>query len=118
LLDAIARHPKGLDLMISEGGKGLSGGQRQLVAFTRLMIANPTIWLMDEPTASMDGTTEKRNIEALKERLKPNHTFILVTHKLNLLSMVDRVICISNHKVILDGPRDDVMRRLSGAKLS
>lgn len=113
LLSAIANHPKGLDLMIAEGGKGLSGGQRQLVAFTRLLLSHPSIWLLDEPTASMDTATEQKCMAVLKSCIKPVHTLVLVTHKLNLLSMVDRVICIANHQVIFDGPRDEVLKRMA-----
>ena len=114
LLESISRHPKGLDMVIAEGGKGLSGGQRQLVALTRLLLTNSRIWLLDEPTASMDTKTEQKSLDALKSKIKPEHTLLLVTHKLPLLSMVDRVICILNHHIVLDGPRDEVLKRLAG----
>ena len=112
LLEAISRNPKGLDMMISEGGKGLSGGQRQLVALTRLLMTKSTVWLLDEPTASMDINTESKSIQALKNKIKSDDTFLLVTHKMPLLSLVDRVICIVNHQIVLDGPRDEILRKL------
>ena len=112
LLAAINHHPKGLDLLIAEGGKGLSGGQRQLVAMTRLLLSKPSIWLLDEPTASMDDQTERRCIHALQEAMKSNNTMILVTHKPPLLAMVNRLIVISGHQIILDGPRDSVIAKL------
>lgn len=113
LLSAIANHPKGLDLPIAEGGKGLSGGQRQLVALTRLLISHPTIWLLDEPTASMDSGTEGICLQVLRQEMKPEHTLVLVTHKPNMLALVDRLIVIANHTVMMDGPRDQVLQRLS-----
>jgi ATP-binding cassette subfamily C protein LapB len=113
LIAAISNHPKGLDLLIAEGGKGLSGGQKQLVALTRLLMSNPSIWLLDEPTASMDNATEIQSMVALKNAIKPSDTLILVTHKLSSLSMVDRIICIAGHQIIMDGPREEILRKLT-----
>ena len=112
LLATINNHPKGLDLPIAEGGRGLSGGQRQLVALTRLLLSNPSIWLLDEPTASMDEQTERRSINALMQAIKPEQTMVLVTHKPNLLAMVNRLIVISGHQILIDGPRDVVIAKL------
>ena len=113
LLATVTNHPKGLDLMIVEGGKGLSGGQRQLVALTRVILSKPSLWLLDEPTASMDEASENRCIQFLRETIQPEQTMILVTHKLSLLQMVERLILIHNHEVVLDGPRDEVLKRLA-----
>jgi ATP-binding cassette subfamily C protein LapB len=112
LLSAIMNHPKGLDLVIAEGGKGLSGGQRQLLALTRLFLSNPNVWLLDEPTASMDEQLERRCILLLKESIRKEHTALIVTHKPVLLSLVDRLIVIANHQIVMDGPRDEVIRKL------
>lgn len=118
LLSVIAGHPKGLELPIAEGGKGLSGGQRQLVAFTRLLISQPAVWLLDEPTASMDTATESRCLQLLQQLLKPSDTLVLVTHKTNLLSLVDRLIVIANHELVMDGPRDEIIQRLSAPAMA
>lgn len=112
LLSTVNDHPKGLDLLIAEGGKGLSGGQRQLVAITRLLLGNPSIWLLDEPTASMDEHTEQRCVQALRETVQNTHTVILVTHKPVLLGLVDRLIVVSGHEIVMDGPRDSVIAKL------
>lgn len=109
----IAGHPQGLGLQIAEGGKGLSGGQRQLVAFTRLLLTEPRIWLLDEPTANMDEELERRCLGALRQTMTPEHTLVLVTHKPALLPLVDRLIVVAQHRVVLAGPRDEVLRRLS-----
>lgn len=113
LLSVITNHPQGLELPIAEGGKGLSGGQRQLVAFTRLLISQPAVWLLDEPTASMDTATEARCLQVLQQTLKPEDTLVLVTHKTNLLVLVNRLIVIANHQILMDGPRDEIIKKLS-----
>ena len=110
----IAAHPKGLSREISEGGQGLSGGQRQLVHITRAVLRQPRIWLLDEPTASMDPQLERQVIQTLHHQLthQPNSTLVLVTHKPQLLSLVQRVIVMVNQHIVLDGPRDQVMQKL------
>lgn len=113
LLPFVSRHPQGLDRLIAEGGSGMSGGQRQLVVLTRLLIANPNVWLLDEPTASMDGGTEQQCMGALARALRPEQTMILVTHKPALLSLAERVIVLTPAGIVLDGARDAVLKRLS-----
>ena len=112
LMALIADHPLGLELPISEGGKGLSGGQKQLVAFTRLILTQPRIWLLDEPTASMDDELERRCLATLKDSLTPERTAIIVTHKPSILPLVNHLIVVSQHRVLLSGPRDEVLYSL------
>jgi ATP-binding cassette subfamily C protein LapB len=113
LIGLISRHPKGLDLPINEGGKGLSGGQKQLVAFTRIVLTRPNIWLLDEPTASMDEDSERCCLNILKQQFTPNITAVIVTHKPSILPLVDRIIVVSQQTIVLDGSRDEVLKRLS-----
>jgi ATP-binding cassette subfamily C protein LapB len=108
----IAAHSMGLNLEITEGGIGLSGGQRQLVNLTRVFLRNPQIWLLDEPTASMDRALESQVLNALRNRLTSKDTLILVTHKPELLNLVDRLIVIAGHQVVLDGPKAQVIAQL------
>lgn len=109
----IAAHPLGLDLPISEGGRGLSGGQRQLVGLTRLLIARPKILLLDEPTAAMDGDLEATVVQQVFGKLPQDSTLIVITHKASLLRMVDRIVVLDQGRVVLDGPRSEVLARLA-----
>jgi ATP-binding cassette subfamily C protein LapB len=112
LASVIARHPKGLGQDIHEGGSGLSGGQRQLVNLTRAFLRQPRIWLLDEPTASMDRNLEAHVTDALRGALSPSTTLVLVTHKADMLDLVDRLIVVADHKIVLDGPKNEVLRAL------
>jgi ATP-binding cassette subfamily C protein LapB len=112
LIDLVASHPKGLELPVPEGGQAVSGGQRQLIGITRLMLAQPGVWLMDEPTSSMDTAAERRCITLLREAMQPEHTVLMVTHKESMLPLIDRLIVVARGTIVLDGPRDLVMQRL------
>lgn len=114
LIKLVASHSSGLDLPISEGGKGLSGGQKQLVAFTRLLLTKPTTLLMDEPTASMDNRQELQCINVLSKEFGQGSTLIVATHKMPLLQLVDRIIIMDNQKIVMDGPKEQVLKQLKG----
>jgi ATP-binding cassette subfamily C protein LapB len=112
----ISAHPQGLQQMIHEGGSGLSSGQRQLVNLTRVFLRRPRIWLLDEPTASMDGALEQHILAALSRSLQPEDVLVVVTHKPELLRLVGRIIVVANHQIVMDGPKDVVLQRLSAAR--
>jgi ATP-binding cassette subfamily C protein LapB len=114
LANVIQPHPQGLHQTIDEGGAGLSGGQRQLLNFTRVILRRPRIWLLDDPTASMDKHIEQRIIQVLKHRLRPEDTLVMVTHKSELLELVDRVIVIAQHQIVLDEAKHSALARLAG----
>ncbi|MDM0029876.1 ATP-binding cassette domain-containing protein [Variovorax saccharolyticus] len=113
LASIVKGHRKGFDLPIAEGGAGLSGGQRQLVALTRMILTTPDVWLLDEPTASMDDNSEARAIEALRASMVAGQTMVLVTHKPALLQLVDRVIILTPNGVAVDGPRTQVLNQIT-----
>lgn len=112
LADHIRARPQGLDVPIFEAGEGVSRGQKQLIGLTRVILAKPELWLLDEPTASMDDATEERCLRALQQSLSPDHTLVLVTHKIRLLELVDRLIILTPRGVALDGPRDAILARI------
>lgn len=112
-LDAIMKqHPKGLELDITEGGRGLSGGQRQLVGLTRLLLARPKIMLLDEPTASMDASLEALVMKHLFEEVPSDSVLLVVTHKPSLLRHVQRVLVVDHGAVVFDGPRDKMLAQM------
>lgn len=108
----ITSHPRGLDLPISEGGRGLSGGQRVLTGLCRMLLAEPRLMLLDEPTANLDVETEGLVLRAIQERLTPESTLIIVTHKLQLASMVDRLIVVAGGQIVGDGLTQDILAQL------
>lgn len=108
----VSAHPKGLDRPIMEGGKGLSGGQKQLVAFTRLMLTDPDILLLDEPTATMDDEQERRCLQVLAEEAQKGKTMVIVTHKPSVLPLISRIIVVAGSSIVMDGPRDSVLAQL------
>jgi len=109
----ISNHPQGVDLPISEGGRGLSGGQRTLTGLTRLFLAKPKLWLLDEPTSNLDTETEARFLKALQDQVEPETTVVVVTHKPQLLNFVDRIIVMADGRVVMDGPKSEVMAKMT-----
>lgn len=114
LIELVLGQPRGLALPISEGGRGVSGGQRQLIALTRLLLAKPRIWLLDEPTGAMDANTEARIVDLLGELAAEGLTLVVTTHKTALLPLLDRLVVLQAGRLLLDGPRDVVLAQLSG----
>lgn len=111
LYGLVTHHPKGLDMLLTEAGGGLSGGQRQLLAVARLMVREPRLVFMDEPTSLMDQGTENKVIEVLGEWLN-GRTLVLVTHRLQLLTWVNKIMVLDQGKTVAMGPRDQVLRQL------
>ena len=109
LIDA---HPDGLQLPLGERGNGLSGGQRQAVANARAFLLEPEILLLDEPTSAMDHSAEQHMIAQLMDYCR-DRTLILVTHKPAMLNLVSRIIVVDGGRVVMDGPREDVLQQLT-----
>lgn len=107
-LETVEQKKEGLDHLVLEGGMGFSGGQRQALLLTRLLLRNPNIVLLDEPTASLDDVSEKLLIHHLKEWLG-HRTLVVATHRPAVLQLVDRIIVIHDGKIVKDGPRDAVL---------
>ncbi|MDN2482474.1 type I secretion system permease/ATPase [Vibrio agarivorans] len=108
--------PAGLERQVGEGGGLLSGGQRQAVAIARAFLGRPPVLLLDEPTSAMDNRSEMQ-IKHQLSQLKSHETLILITHKMSMLDVVDRVIVMEKGLVIADGPKSQVLNDLKNGKV-
>jgi ATP-binding cassette subfamily C protein LapB len=124
LIDAVARSgadiflsrdAAGFDLQVGERGSRLSGGQRSLLVMARALVTPSKMLFLDEPTGAMDTQTELYFIDHLKTALAPDQTLVVSTHRHNMLSICDRLIVIDAGRILADGPRDEVLGRLSAA---
>lgn len=109
----IAKHPMGYDARLGEGGSGLSGGQRQAIAMARALLIKPNMLVCDEPTNAMDMQAEEMFTKHIAKEAK-DRTLILITHRMHLLSLVDRLILLDNGRVLMDNKRDKVLQALQG----
>ncbi|TVP11137.1 type I secretion system permease/ATPase [Shewanella sp. KCT] len=108
---------EGLDQQVGEGGQSLSRGQRQTIALARATLNDPPVLLMDEPTASLDARAEKQFIRAMRNVSK-ERTLLLITHKMHLLNLVDRILVLDRGHLVADGPKDQVLNQLAKGLLS
>lgn len=108
-------HPLGLDMNVGERGRSLSGGQRQAVGLARMIISDPRVIYLDEPTSQMDTRTETQMINGFKQWLTPEKTVMIATHRNSLLTLVDRLIVIDGGRIIADGPKTEILRKFGEA---
>lgn len=111
--DFMGRIANGYDLILSDRGESLSGGQRQSISLARALAGHPRILLLDEPSSAMDSQTEQALIDRLAAELA-DRTLLLITHRVPLLRLVDRIILLDQGRILADGPRDIVVKKLSG----
>lgn len=116
LNEFVNAHPKGFDMLIGERGDSLSGGQRKAVGLARAVIHDPPILLMDEPTGSMDHSTEAHVKKKLDEYSK-GKTLLVITHRTALLEMVDRIIVVDGGQIVANGPKDSVVEALRSGRI-
>ncbi|MEQ9245951.1 MAG: ATP-binding cassette domain-containing protein, partial [Nitratireductor sp.] len=108
----VARHPRGYDMPVGERGSQLSGGQRQAVAIARVLLSDPRIVFMDEPSGAMDLASERELIARMKTAFREDVTLIISTHRHSMLQLVDRLVVIDQGRVIADGPKERVIEEL------
>ena len=107
-----------LEFFIQDQGSNLSGGQKQAVMMARALAFKPSVFLFDEPTSAMDGMTEAKVISNLLDNLA-DQTLVVVTHKMPVVAMCDRVIVMDQGKIVGDGSKDtyfDLLRKRSEGK--
>jgi ATP-binding cassette subfamily C protein LapB len=109
----IARKVEGYSTRVGPRGEFLSGGERQAISLARTLIADPQVLLLDEPTANMDTALEAKVVQGLKSWVGPR-TVIVATHRIGVLDLVDRVIWLDQGQVIADGPKVEILAKISG----
>ena len=120
LREFVNKHPRGFDMHIGERGASLSGGQRQSVAIARAFLMEPPILLLDEPTSSMDYTTEnefKLRLSRFAKRFSPGKTLVISTHRSSLIDLADRIVVIDEGRIVADGPRTEVLDALKAGRV-
>jgi ATP-binding cassette subfamily C protein LapB len=113
----IAGHPLGYEMPVSEGGKSLSGGQKQAIGLARALIRNPRILFLDEPTAHFDIRSEAEFLERLKTISPDTRTVIISSHRMSVLNFVDRILLFEKGRLVADGPREKVIAMLTNREV-
>lgn len=111
--DLVLHLPKGYDTQIGEFGSALSGGQRQRIGLARALYGNPKVLVLDEPNSNLDEDGERALMQAVLNMRERGTTVILVSHKPNILSVVDNIMIIQDGQVSVYGPRQAVMDHLA-----
>jgi ATP-binding cassette, subfamily C, bacterial exporter for protease/lipase len=113
--DMILHFPKGYDTPIGPGGGFLSGGQRQRIALARAMYGDPVLVVLDEPNSNLDDVGEQALVRAVLDLKAQGTTVIVVTHRTNIVSVVDKLMLLRDGALQLFGPRNEVMASLAQA---
>ena len=105
--------PKGYDTQIGDQGAALSGGQRQRIGLARALYGDPRVIVLDEPNSNLDEEGEASLAQAVLHLKQQRTTLILVTHKPNILSIVDNIMMVQDGQIALCGARQEVLAKLA-----
>ena len=114
--DMILKLPNGFDTLVGGGEGGLSSGQSQRIALARAIYGKRSVILMDEPESALDEDGEIALAHVIAELRKQGVTIIIASHRPRILSETDRLVVLREGKVVLDGPRLEVMAKLAPVK--
>ena len=112
----ISRCRKGYEHPIDECGANLSGGQKQALCLSRTLLHGGSLLVLDEPTSAMDNLSEAQFCQRLPDYLGEDQTLVLVTHRASLLQLVDRIIVLANGRLVADGARDEVLKKMQAVR--
>jgi ATP-binding cassette subfamily C protein EexD len=110
--DLILRLPEGYDTVIGATGGKLSGGQRQRIGLARALYGNPVLVVLDEPNSNLDEVGEAALEKALIQLKQKRTTVLIITHRNNVLSKVDKLLILNEGVLAVYGPRDQVIAHL------
>ncbi|MEO1251536.1 MAG: type I secretion system permease/ATPase [Pseudomonadota bacterium] len=105
----------GYDQRLAERGEGLSGGQRQAIALARALVGDPSILVLDEPSSALDSQAEAKLIARLQAATR-GRTLLVVTHRMSMVKLVDRIIVLDQGRILVDGPRESVLSAMASAR--
>ena len=110
--EMILRFPRGYDTAMGEAGSLLSGGQRQRIGLARAMYGNPSIIVLDEPNANLDDAGEAALLKAIQDLKAQGRTVILITHRMGIVGIADRLLVLNDGRIAQYGPCQDVLTTL------
>src|SRR5690606_15901367 len=115
--EMILHLPRGYDTPLGVDGASLSGGQKQRIALARAIYNNPRLVVLDEPNSNLDDVGEAALVETIKDLRSRGSTVILITHRMSVLSVVDKLLVLRDGMLTMFGPRDDVLKALRQQQL-
>jgi len=116
--EMILNFPDGYETEVGEAGGYLSGGQRQRIALARAIYGDPVLIVLDEPNSNLDEEGETALTRALMLLKKMNKTILVISHKMNILSISDKIMLVGGGGIQLFGPREEIMEILKRAEIA
>jgi ATP-binding cassette subfamily C protein len=115
--DLIKRLSNGYDHQLQLGGRGISAGQAQRIALARAVYGDPALLVLDEPNAHLDAEGDNALIAALTRLKAEGRTILIVSHKLSILPVVDKMLVLREGRMELFGPRDEILPKIRPANV-
>lgn len=114
--EVILRLPQGYETQVGADGTSLSGGQRQRIGLARALYGNPILTVLDEPNSNLDEAGEAALVSTLNQMKSQSRTVVIITHKLNVLNAVDKLLVLNDGVLVAYGQRDKVIEHLNEQK--